>query len=113
VIDYNDLVSNKDISEDIEKAFGAHEHCLGLLLVKNLPSDYLIKRERLLRLASVFAALPEELKEKTVHADSRYSFGWSCGKEIMNGKPGKRRKNQLLIVKERVPFLLGPAGWGL
>ncbi|KAG0050402.1 hypothetical protein BGZ83_004826 [Gryganskiella cystojenkinii] len=87
VIDYQDLVANKDISTDIEKAFGSHEHCLGLLLVKNLPSDYLAKRERLLRLASVYAALPEEIKEKTVHAASRYSFGWSCGKEIMNGKP--------------------------
>lgn len=96
MIDYQDLVSKKDISSDIEKAFGAHDSCLGLLLVKNLPSDYLAKRERLLRLASVFAALPEELKEKTVHADSRYSFGWSCGKEIMNGKPGMLYNTQSL-----------------
>ncbi|KAF9386440.1 hypothetical protein CPB97_003705 [Podila verticillata] len=87
VIDYQDLVNNVDVSEKIEKAFGSHDHCLGLLLVNNLPPNYLALRERLLRLASVFAALPEEAKEKTVHADSRYSFGWSCGKEIMNGKP--------------------------
>jgi len=67
---------------------------LGLLLVNNLPPNYLALRERLLRLASVFAALPEEVKEKTVHADSRYSFGWSCGKEIMNGKPGTEMPRQ-------------------
>ncbi|KAG0297817.1 hypothetical protein BGZ96_004747, partial [Linnemannia gamsii] len=87
VIDYQDLVTNKDVSAQIEEAFGSHDHCLGLLLVKNLPPTYLALRERLLRLASVFAALPESAKDKTVHADSRYSFGWSCGKEIMNGKP--------------------------
>ncbi|KAF9949879.1 hypothetical protein BGZ70_001596 [Mortierella alpina] len=87
VIDYQDLVNGVDVSAQIEKAFGAHEHCLGLLLVNNLPAEYMALRERLLKLASVFAALPEETKEKTVHAASRYSFGWSCGKEIMNGKP--------------------------
>ncbi|KAG0246285.1 hypothetical protein BGX31_003188 [Mortierella sp. GBA43] len=57
------------------------------MLVSNLPSEYMGLRERLLKLASTFAALPEEVKEKSVHAASRYSFGWSCGKEIMNGKP--------------------------
>ncbi|KAF9997825.1 hypothetical protein BGZ79_008476 [Entomortierella chlamydospora] len=87
VIDYQDLVTGVDVSAKIEKAFGAHEHCLGLLLVSNLPKEYLALRERLLKLASTFAALPEEAKDKTVHAASRYSFGWSCGKEIMNGKP--------------------------
>ncbi|KAF8927720.1 hypothetical protein BGZ58_010199 [Dissophora ornata] len=89
VVDYQDLVNGVDVSAKIEKAFGAHKHCLGLLLVSNLPSEYLALRERLLKLASTFAALPEEAKDKTVHADSRYSFGWSCGKEIMNGKPGE------------------------
>ncbi|KAG0255481.1 hypothetical protein BG011_005091 [Mortierella polycephala] len=87
IIDYQDLVAGVDVSAQIEKAFGAHEHCLGLLLVKNLPPTYMALRERLLKLASAFAALPEDAKEKTVHAASRYSFGWSCGKEIMNGKP--------------------------
>ncbi|KAF9985342.1 hypothetical protein BGZ65_011139, partial [Modicella reniformis] len=87
VVDYQDLISGKDVSAQIEEAFGAHEHCLGLLLVSNLPSEYMTLREQLLKLASTFAALPEEAKEKTVHAASRYSFGWSCGKEIMNGKP--------------------------
>ncbi|KAF9906479.1 hypothetical protein EC991_000648 [Linnemannia zychae] len=87
VVDYQDLLTGKDVSSQIEEAFGSHDHCLGLLLVKNLPPAYLALRERLLRLASVFAALPESAKDKTVHAASRYSFGWSCGKEIMNGKP--------------------------
>ena len=58
-----------------QEAFGSKSHCLGILLVKNLPKTYAEKRARLLRLASVYASLPDEIKEKTVH-----------GKEILNGK---------------------------
>ncbi|KAF9583879.1 hypothetical protein BGW38_008248 [Lunasporangiospora selenospora] len=86
VIDYQDLVNNVDVSDKIERAFGSSDDCLGLLLVSNLPKEYLALRERLLKLASTFAALPAEVKEKTEHAPSRYSFGWSCGKEYLNGK---------------------------
>lgn len=34
-----------------------------------------------------FATLPEEVKKKTEHPESHYSFGWSHGKEILEGKP--------------------------
>ncbi|KAF9915098.1 hypothetical protein BX616_006895 [Lobosporangium transversale] len=122
VVDYQDLVSGTDISAKIEEAFGAHEHCLGLLLVSNLPKEYLALRERLLKLASTFAALPEEAKDKTVHAASRYSFGWSCGKEIMNGKPdvskGSYYANPLMdepesskILQEQFPEYCHPNVW--
>ena len=72
-----------------QEAFGSKSHCLGILLVKNLPKVYAEKRARLLRLASVFSSLPDEIKEKTAHKQSYYMFGWSCGKEILNGKKGK------------------------
>ncbi|KAF9082937.1 hypothetical protein BGX29_007703 [Mortierella sp. GBA35] len=122
VVDYQDLVSNKDVSAQIEEAFGSHDHCLGLLLVKNLPPTYLALRERLLRLASVFAALPEAAKDKTVHAESRYSFGWSCGKEIMNGKPdvskGSYYANPMMdepeaskVLQEQFPEYCHPNVW--
>ncbi|CAG8810210.1 11458_t:CDS:2, partial [Dentiscutata erythropus] len=86
ILDYNDILTNVDVSDAIEEAFGNHSHCLGIILIKNLPKDYSEKRTRLLRLASVFSALPETIKNKTVCQESFYSFGWSCGKEIMNGK---------------------------
>ena len=57
-------------------------------MVKNLPDAYAEKRARLLRLVSVFASLPEEIKEKSVNKQSYYNFGWSCGKEIFNDKKG-------------------------
>lgn len=34
-----------------------------------------------------FANLPEEVKQKTVHKESFYSFGWSHGMELLEGKP--------------------------
>jgi len=40
-----------------------------------------------LNLAHAFAQLDEPVREKYADAKSRYSFGWSHGKEVMNGKP--------------------------
>lgn len=68
----------------MQEAFGSHSSALGILLVKNVPG-YTPKRERLLMLASDLGRLSEEIKLKTVDPESKYNFGWSCGKEIMNG----------------------------
>ncbi|CAG8757588.1 25210_t:CDS:2, partial [Racocetra persica] len=48
ILDYNDLLTNVNVSDAIEEAFGTHSHCLGIVLVKNLPNDYAEKRTRLL-----------------------------------------------------------------
>jgi len=58
---------------------------LGLLVVKNIPNlvEY---RQQLLPLGSQFSNLDDSIKEACVHAESKYSFGWSKGKEIL--KPG-------------------------
>ncbi|KAG8680010.1 hypothetical protein FRC09_018544 [Ceratobasidium sp. 395] len=69
-ISYNTLTSAPEsLAPGIERAFGSSPDCLGILVVTDLPREYPAKRERLLRLAAAFAALPDE------------------GKEIMNGKP--------------------------
>ncbi|KAL5535240.1 hypothetical protein ACEPAF_3334 [Sanghuangporus sanghuang] len=75
------------LQTSIEKAFGSDPKALGIIVVKDLPSGFTAKRDRLLRLADRFASLPESAKEKYVDSKSKYSFGWSHGKEIMNGKP--------------------------
>ncbi|KAG8982963.1 hypothetical protein FRB90_006436 [Tulasnella sp. 427] len=88
LISYTDLVSKPEtLQASIETAFGSDPTCLGLIVVKDLPNDYPAKRQRLLCLAEKFASLPDAVKEKYVDASSKYSFGWSHGKEIMNGKP--------------------------
>ncbi|KAF8758329.1 Clavaminate synthase [Rhizoctonia solani] len=88
VISYKTLTTAPEsLAPAIERAFGSDPDCLGILVVTDLPVEYPAKRERLLRLASAFAALPEDVREKYSDESTRYSFGWSWGKEIMNGKP--------------------------
>ncbi|KAG9104590.1 hypothetical protein FRC06_001056 [Ceratobasidium sp. 370] len=87
-ISYNTLTSAPEsLAPAIERAFGSSPSCLGILIVTDLPPEYPAKRERLLHLAAAFAALPDDVREKYSDESSRYSFGWSWGKEIMNGKP--------------------------
>jgi len=80
-IDYSDLLSSKDCSDVIENALSIKG--VGALLITNLPQKYIDMRRRLLMLSRRFAELPEEVKNKYVHEESKYSFGWSCGKEKM------------------------------
>jgi len=87
-ISYPTLVSSPlSLGDAIDEAFGSHPKSLGILIVRDLPPEYPAYRERLLKLAYRFAQLPEDVREKYTHPASRYSFGWSHGKEIMNGKP--------------------------
>eukprot|EP01133_Synstelium_polycarpum_P006576 gene6576-7632_t len=83
ILNYEDLVAKKDMGQSIETAFGYHG--IGLLVVKGIPRISEL-RENLLNLAPRYSSLPEEIKNKTVHKESNYSFGWSHGKEIL--KPG-------------------------
>ena len=87
VLDYNDLISGKDLTSEIEKAYGYDG--IGLLTVKNVPT-LIEKRCNLLPLGFKFAKLPNAIKDKYVHPESYYSFGWSHGKEHLEGKPDER-----------------------
>jgi len=87
-ISYKTLViSPLSLTASIEKAFGSSSDSLGIIIVEDLPVSFSAYRERLLNLAYNFARLDESTREKYADARSRYSFGWSHGKEIMNGKP--------------------------
>uniref|UniRef100_A0A0W0FAK2 Clavaminate synthase-like protein n=1 Tax=Moniliophthora roreri TaxID=221103 RepID=A0A0W0FAK2_MONRR len=87
-ISYSTLVSDPlSLGPSIEQAFGSHPNSLGIIVVRDLPPEYVGYKERLLKLAYKFANLDEATREKYTDAASRYSFGWSHGKEIMNGKP--------------------------
>eukprot|EP01117_Protostelium_nocturnum_P020393 TRINITY_DN9148_c0_g1_i1.p1 TRINITY_DN9148_c0_g1~~TRINITY_DN9148_c0_g1_i1.p1 ORF type:complete len:372 (+),score=125.40 TRINITY_DN9148_c0_g1_i1:66-1181(+) len=85
VIPYEDLVrEDSDLSGLIERAFGFDG--IGILAVRGVPG-FVEKRKALLPLSQKFATLPDAVKEKTVHKESTYSFGWSHGKEQLEGKP--------------------------
>eukprot|EP01038_Epipyxis_sp_PR26KG_P005441 gene5441-7534_t len=81
---YEDLINNVDLSPQIGEAFGVEG--IGVLTVSGVP-NYLKVRADLLPLARQFASLPDNTKEKYVHQESFYSFGWSHGKEKLQGKP--------------------------
>ncbi|GAA5828967.1 hypothetical protein JCM11251_004082 [Rhodosporidiobolus azoricus] len=88
VISYNDLVAGSDsLPALIQKAFDSKPESLGLLIVSDLPPEFSALRQRLLLLSNAFASLPHYVREQYIHPASNYSFGWSHGKEIMNGKP--------------------------
>ncbi len=83
-LDYRDLIEGKDLSQEIAKAYGFDG--IGVLTVKNVPG-FREARDALLPLSREFALLPDVTKEKYVHAESYYSFGWSHGKEKLQNQP--------------------------
>lgn len=86
-ISYKALVSRDPaLSSEIERAFDSSPDALGLLIVSDLPTEFAALRKRLLHLADKFATLPESKREQYARPPD-YSFGWSHGKEVMNGKP--------------------------
>src|SRR4051812_38459410 len=85
VIDYADLTSESaDITQQIKDAFGPG--ALGACVVRGVP-DFAERRPPLLRLAPTWANHPAEAKLRAEDPATSYLFGWSHGKEVMNGKP--------------------------
>ena len=83
-LDYNDLINGTNLIDKISEAYGYDG--LGILTVSNVPSLN-ESRMKLLPLARKFANLNDDIKNKYVHKDSHYSFGWSHGQEKLQGKP--------------------------
>jgi hypothetical protein len=90
-IAYEDLINkDADLTDLIAKGFGSDPDCLGIVIITGLEKEglgYPEKRETLLKLASEFADLDEDVKMSCVHIQSSYNFGWSHGQEFMNGRP--------------------------
>nr|GMD98667.1 uncharacterized protein LOC109153162 isoform X1 [Ipomoea batatas] len=77
---------NADLSSKIEQGFGANG--LGLLSISDVP-EYSLLRKNLLHLSTRLANVSEDVKRELEDPDSRYSFGWSYGKEKQDGKLDK------------------------
>jgi len=75
-----------DLSSAIAAAYGPEG--LGILVVDGVPG-FVAKREALLPLASRVAALPAEALEALSDPASHWNFGWSHGRERLEGdRPG-------------------------
>ncbi len=102
-IDYDDLSSAKDdIVGKVGEAFGYEG--LGILAVRNVPNLQKL-REKLLSVGRHFAEdLPEETRKKYEHPKSYWSFGWSHGKEKLQGRPDYSKGSYYNNPTENVPY---------
>nr|XP_018263863.1 uncharacterized protein I303_03738 [Kwoniella dejecticola CBS 10117]OBR86021.1 hypothetical protein I303_03738 [Kwoniella dejecticola CBS 10117] len=62
-----------------------------MMLDVDLPTEFTQLREKLFRLSHRFANLPDTVKEDLARPETSYCFGWSHGKEIMNGRPDTQK----------------------
>jgi len=79
-------LKNGNISfSTLEQAFGPES--LGVIIVKDVPSEFMQLRHRLLSYSSYLGNLPESELEKLENPASKYLTGWSRGKETLkNGQ---------------------------
>lgn len=84
VVDYSELVgeTTEALREKIAKAFGYDG--LGLIAIRNVPG-VAEARAQLLPYAHKFGNLPTEVKGKYELPEAFYAFGWSHGKEKVEG----------------------------
>lgn len=103
-ISYKDLLARPEsLKADIERALGSDEGCLGVILVKgelhishapqalltlpDLPEEFPKLRSNLFQQSARLAALDPSSLAELESPSSSYCFGWSHGKEVMNGRP--------------------------
>ena len=100
-IKYADLVAGKDLSGEIERAFGYGG--LGIVAVTGVPG-MAEKRETLLAMGFAFAHLPKDIQAKYEHPSSFWSFGWSHGKEKLQGRPDTSKGSYYNNPTTNTPF---------
>jgi hypothetical protein len=105
------LENSEEVQSHLKRAFGSEEGCLGIVVVQgtctasdgggvhdhrnvpltshfgaaDLPEAFQALRIRLFYLAHALANQPEAVRESLSRPETKYSFGWSHGKEVMNG----------------------------
>jgi isopenicillin N synthase-like dioxygenase len=83
-VSLNDLKSGTVPFSSLLEAFGPDS--LGILVVKDLPSQFPTLRTSVLSNSSRLATLPEDKLSKLVNPQAKYLVGWSHGVETL--KPG-------------------------
>ena len=101
VLQYDDLVADRDLTASIKAAFGPDG--LGILAVQGVP-EVARQRQALLPLAPRFASMPHDVKAKYEHPESFWSFGWSHGKEKLQGRPDFAKGSYYNNPMENTPF---------
>lgn len=103
VIPYASLLKGEDQFEVIDATFGSGPECMGIVAISGVPGISKL-RDRLLRLGYAFGHLPDEIKAKYEHPSSFWSFGWSHGKEKLQGRPDFAKGSYYNNPVTNVPF---------
>ncbi|KAJ5183400.1 hypothetical protein N7492_001016 [Penicillium capsulatum] len=80
-VSLKDLESGAVSFDTLTEAFGPAS--LGIIIVKDLPQEFIELRAQVLSNASYLAALPDSDLETLTSPESKYLVGWSCGKETL------------------------------
>jgi hypothetical protein len=84
VLEYQDLLSDRDLSEDILRAYG--EGSVGALAVRGVP-NWISMTTSALPHVHALQGLPAEKLAQLEDPSSMYNAGWSLGKEKMGDVP--------------------------
>lgn len=84
VIEYSDLISEKDLSDDILRAYGSES--IGALAIRGIPNWEDMCKAAFPHIHRLQALSQEKLSELE-DPDSMYNAGWSLGKEKMGDTP--------------------------
>ncbi|ORY80850.1 hypothetical protein BCR37DRAFT_387893 [Protomyces lactucae-debilis] len=90
-ISYNDIhgASPEKLSTlfpKLREAFGPEPHCLGIVIVKDLPEHFPQMRHRALAYSAILGKQSPDKLSALESAESKYLVGWSRGKENFKGK---------------------------
>ncbi|KAJ5654574.1 hypothetical protein N7490_001577 [Penicillium lividum] len=80
-VSLKDLENGAISFDTLTEAFGPSS--LGIIIVKDLPENFVQLRKQVLSSASCLAALPPKELESLESPESKYLVGWSCGKETL------------------------------
>ncbi|KAK6432145.1 hypothetical protein LTR95_011688 [Oleoguttula sp. CCFEE 5521] len=80
-VSLNDLAHGNVSLDTLETAFGPES--LGIIIVRDLPKEFVSLRQKLLSMSSYLANLEGEQLAKLEKAEANYSVGWSWGKETL------------------------------
>jgi hypothetical protein len=83
-VSYASLMQDTDLGSQIERAFGTEG--IGIIAISEVP-QLAEMRQQLLPLSRKLAELPSDMLLRYEHTASSYYFGWSHGKEHLQGKP--------------------------
>ncbi|KAK1764889.1 Clavaminate synthase-like protein [Phialemonium atrogriseum] len=84
-VSVNDLKKGTVSFETLQEAFGPDS--LGILVVKDVPPEFVDLRLRLLSYSSYLGNLPKSSLDKLENEKAKYLTGWSLGKETLkNGQ---------------------------